>query len=285
MPRGDTLAHGTEAPSVALAEMVGLNLGSRVVRYEAADAILYALAVGTSADEIEYTYERDLRVLPTFALPLGLWVADSASAAGAFVPAEALHGAQALTVSSALPSSGSLELSGRIDAVWDTGRSALIDIVAECEQFTATYSIILPGKGGFGGARKQRGLPATDIDAVGVTREFVTGANQAALYRLTGDRHAIHIDPVAARDVGFDRPILHGLCTLGIAAREVAAASGRRPDELQELSARFVSPVTPGDRLSTVSRSISDEIRVSAEFTVTVGGEDVLSEGVAGFQR
>ncbi|WP_041813295.1 MaoC/PaaZ C-terminal domain-containing protein [Rhodococcus jostii] len=266
-------------------ELVGLSLGTRVVTYDETDAILYALAVGAAAEDTDYTYERGLRVLPTFALPLGLWTADAASAAGAFVPAEALHGAQYLSLRSPLPAAGQLSISGSIAAVWDTGRSALIDVLAECEEFSAIYSIILPGKGGFGGERKPRRTPVVAETDMDVTTEFDTNPSQAALYRLTGDRHAIHIDPVAARAAGFDRPILHGLCTLGVAAREVASASDRRPDELRELSARFVSPVKPGDRLATTCRTSAADAGSVAKFVVSVVERNVLADCFATFVR
>ena len=254
---------------MALAELVGLDLGARAVSYTERDAILYALAVGAGASELDLIFERNLKVLPTFALPLGLWVADAASAAGAFVPERSLHGSQQLRLHRALPPAAEFEVTGRVEAVWDKGRSAVLDIVAESEYFTATYSIFLPGQGGWGGdpgPQRQPGANGEEPEAA-FTAEFGVGQDQAALYRLTGDWHLIHIDPAAAQAAGFPRPILHGLCTLGIAARELAGAAGAMPWELTSISARFSAPVFPGTTL-TVRAGGTDPVW----FTAHAGG-------------
>lgn len=266
---------------MTLAQLAGTDLGTRRVAYTDRDVILYALAIGARADDLELVYERDLHVLPTFALTLGLWVADAASAAGAFMPESSLHGAQRLTVHRELPPTGEFEVSGSLAAVWDKGRSAVVDVVAESEYFSATYSIFLPGQGGFGGERRGHGEPRAEdmLDMREWSREVATSRDQAALYRLTGDRHLIHIDPRAAQDAGFARPILHGLCTLGIAARLVADAAGAAPWELTSLAARFSAPVLPGDVLTIQGRST----RGIASFSAEVDGVPVLSAGEATF--
>lgn len=266
---------------MTLAQLAGTDLGTRRVVYTDRDVILYALAVGASADDLELVFERDLRVLPTFALTLGLWVADAASAAGAFVPEGSLHGAQQLTLHRELPPAGEFEVSGRLAAVWDKGRSAVVDVVAESEYFSATYSIFLPGQGGFGGERGGlRGAPDDHLrDAREWSENVVTSTDQAALYRLTGDRHLIHIDPRAAEAAGFSRPILHGLCTLGIAARVVAGAVGAAPWELRSLAARFSAPALPGATLAIRAQSA----RRAVSFVADVDGSPVLSAGVATF--
>jgi hypothetical protein len=262
-----------------LGEIVGMDLGTRVVAYEERDAILYALAVGAPHDDLSLVFERELRVLPTFVLPLGLWVADAASARGAFTPERSLHGSQSLQMHAELPPQGRTEVHGRIAAAWDKGRSAVLDIVAECEWFSATYSIFLPGRGGWGGEPGPRGGGGAVTDGLERVVEVATQPGQAALYRLTGDRHLIHIDPEAAKAAGFPAPIMHGLCTLGMAAREVAAAVGAAPWELTALSARFSGPVVPGDRM--VLRTGGNAQR--CVFGAEVDGSPVLSAGSAAF--
>lgn len=261
-----------------LGEIVGMDLGTRVVAYEERDAILYALAVGAPHEDLSLVFERGLRVLPTFALPLGLWVADAASARGAFTPERALHGSQSLRMHAELPPQGRTEVNGRIAAAWDKGRSAVLDIVAECEWFSATYSIFLPGRGGWGGEPGPRGGGAV-ADGSERVAAVSTYPGQAALYRLTGDRHLIHIDPEAAKAAGFAAPILHGLCTLGVVAREIAASVDAAPWELTALSARFSGPVTPGDRL-VLRTSGNAQLCV---FGAEVDGSPVLSAGAAVF--
>ncbi len=227
---------------------IGLDLGRRAVDYDERDAILYALAVGAPATELDLVFERDLRVLPTFGLALGLWAPDELGARGLFDVSQALHGAQRLEVFERLPPAGRLELAARVANVWDKGGAAVFEVEVGCRQFRATYSIFAPGSGGFGGERGPSAArdPEREPDAVGSAQ---TTPDQAALYRLTGDRHLIHIDPAAARAIGQPRPILHGLCTLGVAVRELAALRGAHPCDLAELSVRFSAPVLPGEAI------------------------------------
>ena len=132
----------------AVAALKGHDLGRRVVSYDESDAILYALCVGAGPDELPLVYERGLHVLPTFALGLGLWAVEDAGALGAYDRLKSLHAAQHMTVHEPLPRAGKLEMHARVAQVWDKGSAATIDIVVECEQVTATYSIHLPGSGG-----------------------------------------------------------------------------------------------------------------------------------------
>ena len=108
-----------------------------------------------------------------------------------------------------------------------------------------------------------------------------TSANQAALYRLTGDRHLIHIDPDAAAAIGQPRPILHGLCTLAAAVLRIAAATGAHPADLLELSGRFAAPVLPGQQLDLQLWSGGGE----TAFRALHAGTPVLTSGTVRFQE
>lgn len=250
-----------------LSELPGTSLGTRTVTYQERDAILYALAVGAAADELDLVFERQLRVLPTYALALALWVADAVAELGVFVPAEALHSGQRLDVHSALPRAGEVSVAGLVEAVWDTGRHAIIDVRADSDHFTAIYAIVLLRRGGFGGPPPPRAAQPAEFSPAG---SMMVPPQAAALYRLTGDRHLIHIDPSAAVSAGFGRPILHGLATLGMAAHHLAGSSGSHAADLRSLSARFVAPVFPGDRLDV--ETADDAFRVSAgDHTVLTG--------------
>ena len=260
------------AHAVNLAELPGTPLGTRTVRYQEKDAILYALAVGAAASELDLVFERQLRVLPTFALTLGLWVADAVSELGAFVPAEALHGSQQLEAHRALPRAAEVAVTGQVERVWDTGRHAIIDVRADSDFFSAVYSVVLLKRGGFGGPTPPRAAKPGQFSPAG---SIAVMPQAAALYRLTGDRHLIHIDPSAAAAAGFGRPILHGLATLGMTARHLAGAFGSHPADLRSLSARFVAPVFPGDRL--------DVTAADGTFDVSVGGRTVLTGTVSYF--
>lgn len=260
-----------------LKDLAGQDLGTRTIGYEARDAILYALAVGASSEETDLVYERDLRVLPAYACALGLWAVEKAGDLGAYDRNMSLHAAQTLEMHAPMPRSGSFESRGRVCAVWDKGKAAIVDIEVACEVFTAKYGIFLPGRGGWGG---ERGPSASSLEWQPSWRgRHATDRGQAALYRLTGDLHPIHIDIDVARANGFDRPILHGLCTLGIAARMLAEPARARPSELRRLEARLASPVMPGDAIDVAAgrhgAGLCFQARVG-ESTVLAGGHAVF---------
>jgi acyl dehydratase len=263
--------------TVDLPDIAGHDLGRRTVRYDDRDAILYALAVGAPPDRLDLVYERDLRVLPTLATALGLWAVEAAGDLGAYDRTRSLHVSQRLEMLQPLPPTAAFDTTGHITNVWDKTKAAMVDIEVRSDYFTASYSIFLPGLGGWGG---ERGPSTAAAEAVGpsLTNSYTTSPNHAALYRLTGDRHPIHIDPEVAKLNGFDRPILHGLCTLGIAARLVAETMDAHPADLTTLEARLAAPVLPGDCVEVdVQRFAPDQ----AAFEARVGDATVLSNGLA----
>lgn len=256
----------------------GHPLGSRTVSYDERDAILYALAVGADPAELDLVFEERLRVLPTFALTLAQWAPDALGTHGAFDTRTAVHGAQHLAVRAPLPRSGSLELTARVGEVWDKGSAAVFEVVVECEAFVATWSLFAPGRGGFGGERGPSRTPAPDTEPT-LRGEVTTAANQAALYRLLGDRHHMHVDPAAARAAGQPRPFLHGLCTLAASTLALARELGAHPADLTELAGRFSAPVFPGERLGLDARTDGG----CTTFEVTGPAGPVVTGGTARF--
>ncbi|MFI6874804.1 MaoC/PaaZ C-terminal domain-containing protein [Streptomyces sp. NPDC050400] len=260
----------------------GRDLGTRTVSCTARDAILYALAVGAPADRLDLVYEERLRVLPTFALTLAQWAPDALGALGAFDVTTAVHGSQRLVVKRPLEVDRDLAMSARVVHVWDKGTAAVFDVEVSSEYFTATWSIFAPGGGGFGGDRGPSAprRPDRPPERGG---SVATHSRQAALYRLLGDRHAMHIDPGAARAAGMSRPFLHGLCTLAACLLPLAGDLGVHPADLVELEARFAAPVFPGDRLvvhgwDDVPRGAAVRFEASAD-----GDRPVLSGGQVRF--
>lgn len=254
----------------------GRDLGERRVSYDERDAILYALAVGARADDLDLVFEERLRVLPTFALTLAQWAPDALGSGGAFDTGTAVHGAQRLEVLRPLPRSGELRLRSRVGAVWDKGSAAVFDVEVESAAFVATWSIFAPGCGGFGG---ERGPSAPSIDLAGAIEVAVaTYETQAATYRLLGDRHHMHVDPAAARAAGQPRPFLHGLCTLAAITLELARDVGAHPADLRSLSGRFAAPVFPGERLAV--RVVGDG---ELAFDARAGERAVVTGGRATF--
>lgn len=252
----------------------GHPLGERIVTWTERDAILYALAVGAKPDHLDLVFEERLRVLPTFALTLAQWAPDALGALGAFDVGRALHGAQRLEVLRPLPRAGRLSMSARVAQVWDKGAAAVFDVTVESDFFRATWSLFAPGRGGFGGERGPGRIPGPPRDADWKAR-VATADNQAALYRLLGDRHHIHVDPNAARAIGQPRPILHGLATLATAALAAADAADAHPADLRSISGRFAAVVFPGDELE-VSGWTDGSVVVRTGAGVVIDGGSVV---------
>ncbi len=258
---------------MTVGEWAGRELGARTVSYTDRDAILYALAVGASPDDLDLVWEERLRVLPSFGLTLAQWAPDILAEEGAFGN-RSVHGSQWLEVRAPLPVSGDIQMSAHVGNVWDKGSAAIFEVVVDSDYFSATWSIFAPGSGGFGGQRGPSSATSELVPAGGFTVQ--TAANQAALYRLLGDRHDIHIDPEAAARIGQVRPILQGLCTLALVTLPLARSLDAHPADLKRLGGRFTGVVIPGDEL--VVRH-----DVDGRFEVSDHGEPVISSGTAVF--
>jgi acyl dehydratase len=226
------------------------------------DCVLYALGVGARLpDELPFLYEqRGPAVLPTFAVvPSFPAMVDALTQARADF-ARVLHGEQAITLHRPIPAQGKLTTTATLTGIHDKGKAALI--VVECRTvdaqgaplFDNVSSIFVRGAGGFGGDRGPAPRDASPPEGRAPDFEVTepTTAEQAALYRLSGDYNPLHIDPAVAGLMGFDRPILHGLCTYGHAGRAILRhACGGEPARFRALSARFSGVVMPGDALTT----------------------------------
>lgn len=255
------------------------DLGSQDVQYSARDAILYALAVGASASQLDLVYERDLRVLPTYACALGLWAVEKAGGLGVYDRKRSLHASQSLKMHRPMPREGKIATHAKVSAVWDKGKATIVEIAVGSDYFDAGYTIFLPGIGNWGGPPSPETASATGKAAPAGTdagAAYATSPDQAAVYRLTGDLHPIHIDPEIARANGFDKPILHGLCTLGIATRLVAEANGAHPCDVGSLTARLSAPVMPGETIAVSAQGANNTFQFEAsvqERVVLKGGE------------
>lgn len=252
-------------PPGGMTDLSGHDLGSHVVTFEDGDAILYAIAIGAEADRLDLVFERDLRVIPTYACALGLWAVEAAGDLGAYDRTSSLHVGQSLEVRAPL-AAGPVKMTARVADVWDKGRASVVNIEVTAAAFTAGYTIFLPGVGGWGGDRGPSS-PKPEPIHPSWTATLTTSRESAALYRLTGDRHPVHVDPEVATMMGFERPILHGLATLGMATRALAGAVGAHPAELRTLESRLVGPVLPGQALH-VSAAVAGTGEAAFEVTV-----------------
>src|SRR5580658_794979 len=243
--------------------LVGFSNEPSVHAFTWKDTALYALGVGAKRDELDYLYEgRGPKVLPTYVVvPKFGPMLDLLTKTGGNL-AMIVHGGERVIVHELLPSEGKLKTTVTLRGVYDLRRLAqvLVDsrttdeggrLLAE-----TTSSILFRGEGGFGGEpRPKEPAPVERPKDVPPTFsvEEETSAEQALLYRLSGDRNPLHADPAFAREVGFEQgPILHGLCTFGFMARHVArAACGGDATRIRGVEAQFKRPVWPGDTLVT----------------------------------
>ncbi|CAN5908448.1 3-hydroxyacyl-thioester dehydratase HtdY [soil metagenome] len=235
--------------------------------WDSADALRYALGVGAGAvdplDELAFTTENttdvDQQVLPTMAVVLGVGGSSAFGSVGSFNPAMLVHGEQAITLHGPIPVAGEVETTGEITGIYDKGKGAVIEVTSTSVDtatgqplFANVMSAFIRGEGGFGGDRGPSGpknvAPDRDPDHV-VT--YPTRSDQALLYRLSGDRNPLHSDPAFAALGGFDRPILHGLCTYGFTGRALLhTMCGSDPARFGAMEGRFTSPVLPGESLT-----------------------------------
>ena len=235
------------------------------VRYEPRDCILYALGLGLgqdplSGDQLGYVYEDGLMVLPSMATVLagpGFWIGEPALGID---HAKAVHGGQSLVVHAQLPPGGEATGRTRIVDVIDLGqaRGAMIEVQTDLyfetgaiHQSSLRSTLFCRGDGGFSGAPtakpETRGkvLPSRVPD---LSVSYAVPGQAALIFRLSGDYNPLHASPPVAARAGFDRPILHGLSTYGIAAYLlVTQLAQRRPERLKEFSCRFTGPVFPGE--------------------------------------
>ena len=246
-------------------KLCAVHFKNETRRYDEKDTILYALSIGFGADassqrELEYVCEclnGKLKTVPTLATVL-VRTAGDIDLPG--INHELLvHGDQRLRIDNLLPPRASVLADTRVVEIFDKGRDKgallLVETSLRLEDdtplATSTTGLFLRGDGGFGGASegapKPHPVPEREAD---FTAPIHTAPNQALLYRLNGDRNPLHADPEFAARAGFDRPILHGLCSYGLACRGVIQYvcdyDARR---IREFDARFSSPIFPGDVL------------------------------------
>jgi acyl dehydratase len=288
-------------------DILDQKTAARTFTYGDKDVMLYALGVGMSHDpmderELAFTYEKNLKVIPTAATVLASAMgrpargADQVEQKPGHRPSQinflmVVHGEQKVELHKPLPTSGTFTAQGRTVGAFDKGKDKGAVIVNETvwtdeageKVATLTGSTFARGDGGFGGPSEGQPephqIPSRKAD---LSVDISTREDQALLYRLNGDRNPLHSDPESAKRSGFPRPILHGLCTYGITCRAVLQAiTGYDPDQILSHQARFSAPVFPGDTITVDlwkdGTNISFEARVAARnATVIKNGLTVL---------
>lgn len=243
-------------------DSIGKPIGPITKEYTWKDVVLYALGVGAGFKELEYCYEKDLKVLPSFSIASILNVD--------FFPALAkstninlagiLHGEQELIFHNPIPTEGTLTTTGTITNIYDKGDKGAL-VVAEFDTFhsngkklfTSIITIFSRLDGGFNGPEapsKQVVFPEREPDHV---VEGVPTEDQPLIYRLTGDVFQLHVDPEFAKMAGFEKPIMHGLCTHGYACRAlVQSLVPGEPEKVRKMNCRFSKTLYPGEPLKTL---------------------------------
>lgn len=246
-------------------DCVGISVGPTSIQWDDRDTLLYNVAVGAGLQdhlaELQFTTENsidvELMTIPTMSGTLGRAVQLVRPHVGDFP--SGIHARQRCSVRRPLPAGGEIDLNVKVTGLYDLGRSALLEITStgmtgDVEQFTNIAEIYIPGEGGFGGSKPAKPAQAfTDrLEGMPVHEVEVTiPADQALVYRLTGDRNPLHADPKFAQKMGFEEPILHGMCTYGFAARlAIQELFDGDATKLMAFSGKFTKPVYPGDAIT-----------------------------------
>jgi acyl dehydratase len=232
--------------------------------WDSKDALLYAVGVGAGLgdplQELEFTTENsegiEQKVLPTYAVLIAQ--GRTSGSLGDFDRAMVVHAEQAIELHRPLPVAGIVRTTSTVTGIYDKGSGALVvtenvavDAASGEPLATTRSSAFIRGEGGFGGER------GTDAAWDRPDREpdhqvtYQTRPEQALVYRLSGDRNPLHVDPKFAARGGFDRPILHGLCTYGVTGRALLhVLCDSEPARFRSMSGRFSRPVWPGESLT-----------------------------------
>ena len=241
--------------------MTSENVG---ISYSDKDSILYSLGVGLGNDpmnmaELKYVYENSQVALPSMATNFQYHSPLLLKANINFILV--VHGEQKLSFTNPLPVSGDFISNAKVIGCYDkgAGKGAVIDVETTiklkkdnteiCKLVSTTFA---RGDGGFGGPESPKSeifKPEGDPDII---HEIATKPDQALIFRLSGDYNPLHSDPNFAKTAGFEKPILHGMCTYGIACRSlVESVCEGDAKRLKKFDCRFSSPVYPGETIVT----------------------------------
>lgn len=245
-------------------EIMNLTSENVEISYSDKDSILYSLGIGLGNDpmnlnELKYVYENSQSVLPSMATNFQYHSPLLLKTNINFIMV--VHGEQRLSITNALPVSGDFIANAKVIGCYDKGpaRGAIIEVETTvknkknneeiCKLVSTTFA---RGDGGFGGPdspKKEIFFPDGEPDYVS---EVSTKPDQALIFRLSGDYNPLHSDPNFAKAAGFEKPILHGMCTYGIACRSlVNEICENDASKLKRFDCRFSSPVYPGETIIT----------------------------------
>jgi acyl dehydratase len=247
-------------------ELMATTVVDLPMSYADSEAILYALSIGMGRDpmdrkELPFVYEQGepFRTVPTLATVL---VPDMFPPGLGWDFSQVLHSEQRMQLYRPLPPKADLLINKKVVDAFDWGPNKGAVILFEAEGrlasddtviFTLGCTVMARGDGGFGGPMgkgpRPHRAPRREPD---LSCDIDTRKDQALLFRLTGDRNPLHADPRLAAKVGFEAPILHGMCSYGVACRAILKTICDYDYTLIEgFDARFTAPVIPGDTITT----------------------------------
>jgi acyl dehydratase len=275
------------------------DFGAITHAYTQRDTMLYALGVGVGADpmdagQLRFVFEKDLQVMPTMAAVLGtpgFWWRDARTGADWV---KLVHGEQRIRLFKPLPAAATLVAKNRVVSLTDKGVGKGAIAVIERSIYAegnsellalSTQVTFLRGDGGFSEAAGANdpgpdALPTVPERAPDMEIELASLPQAALIYRLSGDYNTLHADPEVARAAGFSRPILHGLCTFGMAAHAVLKGCCEYDAaRIKAMSVRFTSPVYPGEAVRfQLWRNDNNTVQLRAQ--VAARDVTVLNNGV-----
>jgi NAD(P)-dependent dehydrogenase (short-subunit alcohol dehydrogenase family)/acyl dehydratase/putative sterol carrier protein len=248
-------------------DAVGKAIGPITKTYDWRDVVLYALGVGAGFDDLAYCYETRLKVIPSFSIGA---VFDFLAQVGLNSGADLtgiLHGEQDIIFHTPIPTEGTLTTEGMITHIYDKGKDTGALVVAEADTFhsngkklfTNIFTLFCRKDGGFGGPDAPQESVEFPDRAPDFEEETMPSPDQPLIYRLSGDIFALHVDPEFAKATGFEKPIMHGLCTHGFACRAVIKhLFPDEPERMTRFRNRFSKTLYPGIPIKTQIWKISD---------------------------
>jgi acyl dehydratase len=248
-------------------DAVGTKGDPAETSWSSKDGLLYAVGVGAGQDPLdradlpfvsENSVDVTQRILPTMVVTLPN-IGGAFASIGSFNPAMLVHGEERIVLHGEVPVAGTVSTVAEITAIWDKGKGAVVEVTSRSTLvdtgeplFDVVMSAFIRGEGGWGGERGPSGPQNVPPEREPDHRvELTTRPEQALVYRLSGDRNPLHSDPSFAAMAGFDRPILHGLCTYGFTGRALLRElCDSDPARFRSMAGRFSSPVMPGEALT-----------------------------------
>ncbi|WP_123023267.1 MaoC family dehydratase [Mycolicibacterium stellerae] len=241
-------------------DAVGIATDAVQVTWTTKDSMLYALGLGCGVDDLQFTTDnsRDITLQAVPSMPVVLARTPILTMIGKLDWTKIVHASQRVSLHQPLKPAGSANNIAEVTGIYDKGKAAIVvtetvgrDAATDEKLWTSTMAIYIVGAGGWGGDKGPSLRPTPPAGEPDKSITIDTFTNQALIYRLSGDRNPLHSDPSFARAAGFDRPILHGLCTFGMSTRVlVDVAADGDASRIASISGSFAKPVFPGDPLT-----------------------------------